>query len=331
MADLTIGINGFGRIGKICFTLCIQNNLNVTKINSPNKTVDDFLYSLKYDTVFKTLLKAEKIDDSSIKVFSETKKCVISLLNNENPEDVDWNTDFLLECSGKFKNVDGLKNVNSKFIILSYPSPDIDMFVFGVNHKEIKKNTKIISNASCTTNCLGPITKILHDNFVIEEGLMKTVHSVTSSQPVVDKTKNSRRMRSILNNIIPTTTGAAKAVTKIIPELKNKLTGIAFRVPVLDSSVVDLTVKIKKPTTLEEIRQKIEEQADPHILGITTENVVSSDFIGDQRSSIFDLNASIMLNDKFFKIICWYDNEYGYSNRMIDLLKYSAKINELLL
>lgn len=328
---ITFGINGFGRIGKLCLHLAINKNYNVKHINAPGKTLDDIIYALKYDTIFQKLATAKKHPEKNgvIVVFSNNKEYEIKITTERKPEDIKWEINFLIESSGVFKTRSEIEKHNVEYVILTCPSKELNMYVYGVNHENLKKGEKIISNASCTTNCLAPIVKVLHDNFIIEEGLMSTIHSVTGTQSVVDKTNDKRISRSVLNNIIPSTTGAALAVTKVIPSLKGKLTGMSYRVPVIDVSVVDLTVKFKKETSLEKIKKIIKETADPKILGITEDNVVSSDFIRDSRSSIFDFGASIELNNTFFKIVCWYDNEYGYSCRVMDLISEVIKVNEL--
>ena len=241
----------------------------------------------------------------------------------------------MLECTGFFNTIDKasshLEDKGVKRVILSAPSKDAPMFVMGVNHADVKSSDKIISNASCTTNCLAPLAKVINDNFGLEEGLMTTVHEATSTQKTVDGPSGKwSRGRAAMNNIIPTTTGAAKAVSKVIPELEGKLTGMAFRVPTADVSVVDLTVKTLKPTSLDEIKAVIKLASENElngILGYETDPLVSQDFVSDTRTSIFDAAASIELNSNFFKLISWYDNEFGYANKLVDLTVYSASLD----
>ena len=280
----------------------------------------------------------EKVDNLKI----ENNKLVvdgkqIQLFSEMNPEKIQWDsikTDIVAECTGIFTNLEKaglhIKGGASK-VIISAPSPDVPMFVMGVNHNEVTSNQKIVSNASCTTNCLAPIAKVLNDNFEIVEGLMTTVHATTATQFTVDgpSKKDYRGGRSSLLNIIPASTGAAKAVTKVIPSLEGKLTGMAFRVPTANVSVVDLTVRLKKNTSYSEIKNVMKISSEKNlkgILGYCEEPVVSQDFIGDIRTSIFDASAGMELNSNFFKIISWYDNEYGYSSKLIDLAEYIYKI-----
>ncbi len=330
---MNIGINGFGRIGRLVFRAAMKNpNVNIVGINDlldPNHLA----YLLKYDSVHGVYDGDIKIENNKLVVDGKQ----IQLFSEMNPEKIQWDsikTDIVAECTGIFTNLEKaglhIKGGASK-VIISAPSPDVPMFVMGVNHNEVTSNQKIVSNASCTTNCLAPIAKVLNDNFEILEGLMTTVHATTATQFTVDgpSKKDYRGGRSSLLNIIPASTGAAKAVTKVIPSLEGKLTGMAFRVPTANVSVVDLTVRLKKNTSYSEIKNvmKISSQKNlKGVLGYCEEPVVSQDFIGDIRTSIFDASAGMELNSNFFKIISWYDNEYGYSSKLIDLAEYIHKI-----
>ena len=330
---MNIGINGFGRIGRLVFRAAMKNpNVNIVGINDlldPNHLA----YLLKYDSVHGAYDGDVKIENSKLVVDGKQ----IQLFSEMNPEKIQWDsikTDIVAECTGIFTNLEKaglhIKGGASK-VIISAPSPDAPMFVMGVNHNELTSNQKIVSNASCTTNCLAPIAKVLNDNFEIVEGLMTTVHATTATQFTVDgpSKKDYRGGRSSLLNIIPASTGAAKAVTKVIPSLEGKLTGMAFRVPTANVSVVDLTVRLKKNTSYSEIKNVMKISSEKNlkgVLGYCEEPVVSQDFIGDIRTSIFDASAGMELNSNFFKIISWYDNEYGYSSKLIDLAEYIHKI-----
>ena len=329
---MNIGINGFGRIGRLVFRAAMKNpNVNIVGINDlldPNHLA----YLLKYDSVHGAYDGDIKIENNKLVVDGKQ----IQLFSEMNPEKILWDsikTDIVAECTGIFTNLEKaalhIKGGASK-VIISAPSPDAPMFVMGVNHNELNSNQKIVSNASCTTNCLAPIAKVLNDNFEIVEGLMTTVHATTATQFTVDgpSKKDYRGGRSSLLNIIPASTGAAKAVTKVIPSLEGKLTGMAFRVPTANVSVVDLTVRLKKNTSYSEIKNVMKISSDKNlkgVLGYCEEPVVSQDFIGDIRTSIFDASAGMELNSNFFKIISWYDNEYGYSSKLIDLAEYIHK------
>ena len=331
--SIKIGINGFGRIGRLVFRSAIENDdFEVICVNDLLE-VEHLAYLLKYDSVHGTFNGSVKIVDGNLIVNGKT----ITVSSEKNPELIKWgdmSVDVVAECTGLFttKEKAGLHiNGGCKKVVISAPSSDVPMFVMGVNHNNVNRNDLVVSNASCTTNCLAPIAKVLNDNFLIEEGLMTTVHAVTATQFTVDgpSKKDYRGGRSSLLNIIPSSTGAAKAVTKVIPSLEGKLTGMAFRIPTANVSVVDLTVRLKKDTSYEEIK-KVMLQASKNelkgILGYCDEPVVSQDFIGDKRTSIFDANAGMELNSRFYKIISWYDNECGYSNKLIDLAKYISKI-----
>lgn len=324
-----IGINGFGRIGRLVLREAIRRKAQIVAINEPFIDVKYMAYMLKYDSThgrFKGKIAIEgknlKINDLNIKILAE-----------KDPTKIKWSevgAKYVLECTGKFTSTEKasahLKG-GAKKVIVSAPVADAPMFVVGVNLNAYKPDMKVISNASCTTNCLAPLAKVIHDNFEICNGLMTTVHAVTSSQKCVDapSPKKWRSGRGALQSIIPSSTGAAKAVGKVIPSLNGKLTGMAFRVPTADVSVVDLTVSLGKPTSLDCIKEKIQEASKgpmKGILGYTEDEIVSVDVTTDARSSIFDAKASIALTDTFYKLISWYDNEYGYSSRMIDLVKY---------
>jgi glyceraldehyde 3-phosphate dehydrogenase len=330
---INIGINGFGRIGRLVFRSAINNDsFNVTCINDL-LDINHLAYLLKYDSVHGTF-------DGSIEV-SEDKLIVngkpIQITAERDPSNIDWsgmNTDIVAECTGIFTSIETASahlNSGAKKVVISAPSADAPMFVMGVNHLDVKPVDLIVSNASCTTNCLAPIAKVLNDNFGIEEGLMTTVHAATATQFTVDgpSKKDFRGGRSSLLNIIPSSTGAAKAVTKVIPSLEGKLTGMAFRIPTANVSVVDLTVRLSKQTSYEEIKKQMLDASQKDlngILGYCDDLVVSQDFIGDKRTSIFDANAGMELNSNFFKIISWYDNECGYSNKLLDLSKHIFSI-----
>jgi glyceraldehyde 3-phosphate dehydrogenase len=330
---IRIGINGFGRIGRLVFRSAMkQNNVTIVGINDL-LDIDHLAYLLKYDSVHGKYDGTIEINGSNLVVDGHS----VSISAERDPLSIGWgkmNTDVVAECTGIFTTLEKAQahiDGGAKKVVISAPSADAPMFVMGVNHTSVKPNQTIISNASCTTNCLAPIAKVLDDNFGIEEGLMTTVHATTATQFTVDgpSKKDFRGGRSSLINIMPASTGAAKAVTKVIPSLVGKLTGMAFRVPTANVSVVDLTVKLEKDTSYSEIKSIMKKHADTDmkdILGYTDEAVVSQDFVGDIRTSIFDANAGMELNPKFFKIISWYDNECGYSNKLIDLAKH---INQL--
>ena len=330
---INIGINGFGRIGRLVFRSAINNDeFNVTCINDL-LDINHLAYLLKYDSVHGPFGGSVEVSGNSLLV--NGKK--VQITAERDPNNIGWldlNTDIVAECTGIFTTLDTASshlNSGAKKVVISAPSADAPMFVMGVNHKEAKSSDTIVSNASCTTNCLAPIAKVLNDNFGIEEGLMTTVHAATATQFTVDgpSRKDFRGGRSSLLNIIPSSTGAAKAVTKVIPSLEGKLTGMAFRIPTANVSVVDLTVRLTKKTSYEEIKNSMLDASKNDlngILGYCDDPVVSQDFIGDKRTSIFDANAGMELNSNFFKIISWYDNECGYSNKLLDLSKYIFSI-----
>ena len=324
--SLKIGINGFGRIGRMVFRLAIQkSDVEVVAINDL-LDVKHLAYLLKYDSVHGLFKEEINIENEFIVVGGKK----IRITSESNPENIGWdksNTDVVAECTGFFTSKDkAMLHISggAKKVVISAPSQDVPMFVVGVNHMDLRANNTIVSNASCTTNCLAPIAKVLNDNFTIKQALMTTVHATTATQFTVDgpSKKDFRGGRSALLNIIPASTGAAKAVTKVIPSLEGKLTGMAFRIPTANVSVVDLTVELEKSTDYEGVKKVMKNASETsmkNVLGYEDEPVVSQDFIGDERTSIFDANAGIKLNDNFFKIISWYDNECGYSSKLISL------------
>jgi glyceraldehyde 3-phosphate dehydrogenase len=333
MQTLKIGINGFGRIGRMVFRAAAKRqDVEVVAINDL-LDIDHLVYLLKYDSVHGNFDGTVEIQGENIVVNGKT----VRITAERDPRALKWDAvgaSIVAECTGIFTtkemaqaHIDG----GAKKVVISAPSADAPMFVMGVNHNEVKSSDTIVSNASCTTNCLAPLAKVLHDNFGIEEALMTTVHATTATQMTVDgpSRKDYRGGRSALLNIIPASTGAAKAVTKVIPSLQGKITGMAFRVPNADVSVVDLTVKLQKATSYQGIKDAMKAASDGElkgILGYTEDAVVSQDFIGDARTSIFDAEAGIELNSTFFKVVSWYDNEAGYSNKLIDLALHVASV-----
>ncbi|MCY4160843.1 MAG: type I glyceraldehyde-3-phosphate dehydrogenase [Flavobacteriaceae bacterium] len=324
---MKIGINGFGRIGRLAFRSAIKRGIQVVGINDLLE-VNHLAYLLQYDSVHGKFDGDIQVQNGNL-VINGTP---IRITAYRDPTQLKWNevsADIVLECTGIFRDLASAskhREAGAKKVVISAPSPDAPMFVMGVNHQEIQAHQSIVSNASCTTNCLAPIAKVLHDAYEIQEGLMTTVHATTATQYTVDgpSKKDFRNGRSALLNIIPASTGAAKAVTKVIPDLVGKLTGMAFRVPTANVSVVDLTVKLVRETSYNQIKQLMKQESEGElkgILGYTEDDVVSQDFIGDERTSIFDARAGMELNSKFYKIISWYDNEYGYSNKLLDLAK----------
>ena len=330
---IRIGINGFGRIGRLVFRSAMkQEDVTIVGINDL-LDIKHLAYLLKYDSVHGKYDGIIEVNGNNLVVDGHS----VRISAERDPLAIGWremNTDVVAECTGIFTTLEKAQahiDGGANKVVISAPSNDAPMFVMGVNHTEVNTSQRIVSNASCTTNCLAPIAKVLNDNFGISEGLMTTVHATTATQFTVDSPskKDFRGGRSSLVNIIPASTGAAKAVTKVIPSLVGKLTGMAFRVPTANVSVVDLTVKLEKDTSYEEIKSVMKKHADTdmkNILGYTEEGVVSQDFVGDIRTSIFDAGAGIELNSKFFKIISWYDNECGYSNKLIDLAKHIKKL-----
>lgn len=329
MSKLKIGINGFGRIGRLVFRVAAKNDkVEVVAINDL-LDVEHLAYLLQYDSVHGKFDGTIKVKDGNLIVNGKT----VRITAERDPKNLKWDAvgaEIVAECTGIFTNLEKAQyhiDGGAKKVVISAPSPDAPMFVMGVNHTLAKSSDKIVSNASCTTNCLAPVAKVLNDNFGIEEGLMTTIHATTATQLTVDgpSKKDWRGGRSALLNIIPSSTGAAKAVGKVIPELNGKLTGMAFRVPTADVSAVDLTVRLAKPTTYDEIKKVMKSASEGSmkgVLGYTEEAVVSQDFIGDARTSIFDAGAGIQLSPKFVKIVSWYDNEAGYSNKLVDLALY---------
>ena len=332
MRKIKIGINGFGRIGRMVLGLSLtRTDLEVVAINDL-LDINHLAYLLKYDSVHGKIKSNISIDGNSLNIDGQK----IQITSKKDPKLIGWDNlgvDVVLECTGIFTTLDTAKyhiDGGAPKVVISAPSKDAPMFVMGVNHETINKNDLIISNASCTTNCLAPPIKVLNDNFGVEEALMTTVHAVTATQFTVDgpSKKDFRAGRSSLLNIIPASTGAAKAVTKVIPSLEGKITGMAFRVPTANVSVVDLTVKLSKETSYEEIMNTMEIASKgelKNILGFSSDDVVSQDFIGDVRTSIIDSKAGIQLNSKFYKIITWYDNEAGYSSKLLDLATHFCK------
>ena len=326
MSTLKLGINGFGRIGRMVLRASLQNyKVEVVAINDL-LDVEHLAYLLKYDSVHGTCSASIEIEGGHLVIDGKT----VRITAERDPQNLKWDevgAEIVAECTGIFTTLEKAQlhiDGGAKKVVISAPSADAPMFVMGVNHSDAKSSDMIVSNASCTTNCLAPLAKVLNDNFGIAEALMTTVHAVTATQMTVDgpSRKDYRGGRSSLLNIIPASTGAAKAVTKVIPSLVGKITGMAFRVPTADVSVVDLTVKLEKSTSYDEVMDALENASNTSmsgILGFTKELVVSQDFIGDARTSIVDANAGIQLNETFFKIVSWYDNEAGYSNKLIDL------------
>ena len=334
---IKVGINGFGRIGRFVFRAAqTRNDIQIVGINDLCP-VDYLAYMLKYDTMhgqFEGTIEAD-VEKSQLIVNGN----VIRVTAERNPADLKWNeveAEYVVESTGLFLSKDKAQahiEAGAKYVVMSAPSKDdTPMFVCGVNLDKYVKGTQFVSNASCTTNCLAPIAKVLNDKWGIKDGLMTTVHSTTATQKTVDgpSLKDWRGGRAAAGNIIPSSTGAAKAVGKVIPELNKKLTGMAFRVPTLDVSVVDLTVNLAKPATYAEICAAMEEASKGElagVLGYTNEEVVSADFLGDTRTSIFDAKAGIQLTDTFVKVVSWYDNEIGYSNKVLDLIAHMKKVN----
>ena len=328
-----IGINGFGRIGRIAFRIAAANeNVEIVGINDL-LDVTHLAYLLKYDSVHGKFDGTVEVSEGNLVVNGKT----IRITAERNPEDLKWDAvgaDIVMDCTGIFTTLDkasGHLKAGARKVVISAPSADAPMFVMGVNHHEVKADQTIVSNASCTTNCLAPLAKVIDDKFGLVEGLMTTVHAATATQFTVDgpSKKDYRGGRSSLNNIIPASTGAAKAVTKVIPALEGKLTGMAFRVPTADVSVVDLTVRTEKPTSYAQIKEafkKASEGAYAGVISYTEDSVVSQDYVSDPHTCNFDAGAGMALNDNFFKLIAWYDNEYGYSAKLVELAQYVSKL-----
>jgi len=329
MSGPKVGINGFGRIGRLVLRAALKQGVSVVAVNDPFIDVDYMVYMFKYDSTHGRYKGEIKVEGGNLVVEGKT----IKVFNKMKPAEIPWKdsgAEYVVESTGVFTTTEKANahiEGGAKKVIISAPSADAPMFVMGVNQEKYEKSMNIISNASCTTNCLAPLAKVINDSFGIEEGLMTTVHAYTATQKTVDgpSSKAWRDGRTAAQNIIPASTGAAKAVGKVIPELNGKLTGMAFRVPVPDVSVVDLTVRLKKGAPYDEIKAAVKKAAEGPMKGFlayTEDQVVSTDFIGDCNSSIFDARAGIALSPTFVKLISWYDNEFGYSNRVIDLIKY---------
>ena len=333
MSKIKLGINGFGRIGRIVLRETFnRDNVEVVAINDL-LDVNHLAYLLKYDSVHGKFQGTVEVKEGKLYVNNQ----YIRVTSEKDPANLKWDevqADIVAECTGIFTTLEAAQahiKGGAKKVVISSPSADAPMFVMGVNHDKATASDTIVSNASCTTNCLAPLAKVLNDSFGIVEGLMTTVHATTATQLTVDgpSKKDFRGGRAAGLNIIPASTGAAKAVTKVIPELKGKLTGMSMRVPVADVSVVDLTVKLAKETSYEEIMKVLKESSETYmkgIIGFTEDDVVSQDFISDPRVSIIDAKAGIGLNSTFFKIVSWYDNEYGYSSKLIDLSVHLAQL-----
>ncbi|KAJ7523249.1 hypothetical protein O6H91_18G043400 [Diphasiastrum complanatum] len=332
-----VGINGFGRIGRLVARIAMQRDaIELVAINDPFISTEYMAYMFKYDTVHGNWKHSDiTVKDDKTLLFGDVP---VTVFNYRNPAEIPWGesgVEYVVESSGVFTDKDkAAAHIagGAKRVVISAPSKDAPMFVMGVNETEYTADLSIISNASCTTNGLAPLAKVIHENFGIAEGLMTTVHSVTATQKTVDgpSLKDWRGGRGAGFNIIPSSTGAAKAVGKVLPALNGKLTGMAFRVPTPDVSVVDLTVRLEKPATYAEIKAVIKEASEGKmkgILGYTEDDLVSSDLIGDTRSSIFDAKAGIALNNNFVKLVSWYDNEWGYSNRVVDLILHASTVN----
>lgn len=328
--SVKIGINGFGRIGNLAFQAALKNSeVEVVAINDPFIAADYMAYMVKYDSAHGRFDGEVKSEEGKLIVNGKS----INVYNEMDPNNIPWakeGVEYVLECSGVFTTMEKAQahlNAGAKKVVISAPSKDAPMFVMGVNNETYDPSMNIVSNASCTTNCLAPLAKVINDNFGIKEGLMTTVHSTTATQKTVDgaSKKDWRGGRAAAANIIPSSTGAAKAVGKVIPELNGKLTGMAFRVPTVDVSVVDLTCNLAKPATYEEICAAVKKASENEMKGIVEyveDPVVSSDFTHDEHTSIFDSTAGIALTDTFVKLVAWYDNEWGYSNKLVDLAVY---------
>jgi len=331
-SDVKIGINGFGRIGRLVFRCALEQGVHVVGVNDPFIPADYMVYMFKYDSTHGKFKGEVSHKDGKLIVNGQE----ISVFTEKDPSQIPWGklgVEYVVESTGVFTTIDKCQphlQAGAKKVVITAPSADAPMFVMGVNEDKYTGKETVLSNASCTTNCLAPLAKVVHEKFGIVEALMTTVHSYTATQKTVDGPSNKdwRGGRGAAQNIIPSSTGAAKAVGKVIPDLNGKLTGMAFRVPTPNVSVVDLTARLNKGAKYEDICAAIKEAANGPLKGIlayTDDEVVSTDFIGDTHSSIFDAKAGISLNDNFVKLVSWYDNEYGYSNRVVDLIKYIAK------
>ena len=333
--SVKVGINGFGRIGKLALQAALENDeVEVVAVNDPFIAADYMAYMVKYDSMHGRFKGEIKSEEGKLIVNGKT----VNVYNEMDPNNIPWGengVEYVLECSGVFTTTEKAQahlNAGAKKVVISAPSKDAPMFVMGVNEDKYDPSMNLVSNASCTTNCLAPLAKVINDNFGIKEGLMTTVHSITATQKTVDgaSKKDWRGGRAAGGNIIPSSTGAAKAVGKVIPELSGKLTGMAFRVPTMDVSVVDLTCNLERPTTYEEICAVVKKASEGSMKGIVEyvdEDVVSSDFLTDSHTSIFDAKAGIMLTDTFVKLVAWYDNEWGYANKLVDLAAHMAKVD----
>jgi len=333
---LKLGINGFGRIGRMVLRICLgRKDVEVVAINDPFISPDYMVYQLKYDTTQGKFKGDISHDENSLTINGKN----IAVHQEKDPNKIGWNkhgVDYVAECTGVFLETDNAKGhivAGAKRVIISAPSKTAPMLVVGVNHTIFEKEKPtIVSNASCTTNCLAPIVKVLHDNFGIEEGLMTTIHAVTATQCCVDgiSRKDWRGGRAAFSNIIPSSTGAAKAIGEVMPSLNKKINGMAFRVPVADGSIVDFTCRLSRDTTYDDICKAMKNASEKElkgILGYTSDEIVSSDIIGDPHSSIFDAKAGIQLSPRFVKVVAWYDNEWGYSSRLVDLAVYMAQVD----
>jgi len=330
-----VGINGFGRIGRMVFRAAMTKpEIEIVGVNDPFIDPDYMVYMLKYDSVHGKFNGEVSAKDGKLVVNGKE----IVVFNCMDPKDIDWKScgaEYIVESTGVFTTTEKASahfNGGAKKVVISAPSSDAPMFVMGVNHETYNKDMKVISNASCTTNCLAPLAKVLNDKFGLVEGLMTTVHATTGTQKTVDgpSKKDWRGGRANMGNIIPSSTGAAKAVGKVIPELNGKLTGMSMRVPTLDVSVVDLTCRLAKDVTYDEVCAAMKEASEGElkgIMGYTEDAVVSSDFLGDERTSIFDANAGVYLTDTFVKVVSWYDNEWGYSNKLLMLIEHMAEVD----
>lgn len=337
MGKVKIGINGFGRIGRLVFRACCErNDVKVVGINDPFIDVEYMKYMLQYDSVHGQFDGTIEVADGKLIVNGNE----ITVFAEKDPANINWKScgaKYIAEATGVFTTTElarvHIRKGGAKKVVITAPSKDAPMFVCGVNLDKYDRKMKVVSNASCTTNCLAPLAKVINDNFGIVEGLMTTVHATTATQKTVDgpSKKDWRGGRGAGCNIIPSSTGAAKAVGKVIPELNGKLTGMAFRVPTPDVSVVDLTVRLAKEATYDEVKAAIKEASETTmkgILGYTEDAVVSTDFVHEKRTSVFDASAGIALNGNFMKLVSWYDNEWGYSNKVVDLIVHMAKVDK---
>ncbi len=335
MEKIKVGINGFGRIGRLVLrVISKRNDVQCVAINDPYLTVEYAKYLFEYDSIHGKFDGDVKVDGD----FLVVNNVKIKFFSEKDPALIAWSSvgaEYIAEATGVFTSYEKAKAhllAGAKKVVVTAPGKEMPMFVMGVNHQDYKKDMDIVSNASCTTNCLAPLAKVINDKFGISEGLMTTVHSTTATQLTVDGSskKDWRGGRAASYNIIPSTTGAAKAVGEVIPNLKGKLTGMSFRVPTLNVSVVDLTCNLKTPTTYDEIVEAIKQSANGELKGIldyTDEPVVSSDFIGNSNTCVFDIKAGIMLSPTFVKLVAWYDNEWGYSNKVVDLIAHMHNVD----